>query len=57
MSWPQYVCLALMLLGVVFNAVKWIRSDRSSGAVTAMLFVYLSWCALYAWVLHEGGFW
>lgn len=58
MSWPQVIVIVLMSIGCINKFVEWTKdSSRSSGQVTVMIMLSLVFYAMYAWVLHEGGFW
>lgn len=58
MDWPQYVMLVSYGLAIILNLVSQARdTSKTSTQVTVHVMGYAATVAVYAWVLHCGGFW
>lgn len=58
MGWPQIVVIVILAYGFFIEAFnKFNDLNYSSGRVTSYIFALLVVDALFAYVLHCGGFW
>jgi hypothetical protein len=57
-TWPQIVILVGLCITMALTVWSHARNPKmSSGVATAYILTTAAFQALYAWVLHCGGFW
>ena len=58
MSWPQWVMIAVLLVGIAGKWVDLIRNRKlSSAGATFVGFAWAAYFCAFAGLLHAGGFW